>query len=77
MSYEDLSSKKLKIDKLLNNLSVKRSLRYNSYDKKPHWTMQLAWKMKKKMSREDYKDWLNKYLQELDAKRRRKATKRG
>ena len=42
MSYEDLSSKKLKIDKLLDNISVKRSLKYNSYDRKPHWTMSLA-----------------------------------
>tara|TARA_R100001015_G_C4589248_1_gene144904 strand:- start:270 stop:494 length:225 start_codon:yes stop_codon:yes gene_type:complete len=72
MSYEDLSSKKLKIDKLLDNISVKRSLKYNSYDRKPHWTMSLAINMKKKMSTDDYRRWLDKYLAELDAKRRQK-----
>ena len=62
-----------KVDELLAQVAKKRSLRYNSYDRKPHWTMGLALKMKKKMSREDYKGWLNRYIAELDAKRRQKT----
>ena len=62
-----------KVDELLAQVAKKRSLRYNSYDRKPHWTMGLALKMKKKMSREDYKVWLNRYIAELNAKRRQKT----
>ena len=67
-----MSSNIFKVDEILQNLAVRRSLRYNSFDSKKHWTQDLALRMKKKMSSQDYQVWLNKYLAELNAKRRSK-----
>tara|TARA_R100000234_G_scaffold25061_1_gene14528 strand:- start:1385 stop:1600 length:216 start_codon:yes stop_codon:yes gene_type:complete len=69
----DLSSKKFTVNTILKNVAKNRSLRYNSYKSKPHWTMQIALQMKKKLSRADYEVWIKKYMMELDAKRRQET----